>query len=252
MCWIFSISIPNLQEGDQAPCIPVYGRSLLPHCHFDLEDSDYISRICCNPELRGPLDPYTRVIEFNTIGLSLPSTRYQRYRVMRGFYVHQWESKHFKTGMCILGLLHRCFSVLNPTSKLYSFNWKCEDTGGSPFRCLTPCGTILPGKKVEVRVEAYTVNSLYGMVLTFVSLFHSVSCFTSFFQPCPLFFQIISVLYLLKQAFAICDVVMSLCVCVCAGPFWICSWTDGCGAVALELCDRNSITVHPLPVCGHN
>lgn len=154
LLFVFSFSIPNLQEGDQAPCIPVYGRSLLPHCHFDLEDSDYISRICCNPELRGPLDPNTRVIEFNTIGLSSPSTRYQRCRMIRGFYVHQWGSKHFKAWMCVLGLLHRCFSVLNPTSKLYSFKWKCEDTGGSPFRCLTPCGTILPGKKVEVRVEA--------------------------------------------------------------------------------------------------
>ncbi|KAM7396206.1 hypothetical protein PAMP_019263 [Pampus punctatissimus] len=110
-------SVPNLQDGDQAPCISLCGRSLLPHCHFDLEDSDYISGNRRNPEFMDPLDPNVRVIEFNAVGFSAPTKR--------------------------------CFSVVNPTSKTYSFKWRCEDTGGSPFHCLTPCGTILPGKKVE-------------------------------------------------------------------------------------------------------
>lgn len=73
MC--ISCRIPNLQDGDQAPCILVCGRSLLPHCHFDLEESDYISGNRRNPEFRGSLDPNTRVIEFNVVGISAPITR---------------------------------------------------------------------------------------------------------------------------------------------------------------------------------
>lgn len=53
--------------------------------------------------------------------------------------------------LCILDLLCRRFTVLNPTSKLYPFQWICEDRENSQFCCLTPSGTIQPGKKVEVR-----------------------------------------------------------------------------------------------------
>ncbi|TDH09205.1 hypothetical protein EPR50_G00084380 [Perca flavescens] len=136
-------SIPNLQDGDQAPCVSVYGCSLLPHCHFGLEDSDYISGNRRNPEFRRPVDPNTRVIEFNSVGLSVPSTR--------------------------------CFSLVNPTSKPYSFKWRCEDTGGSPFCCLNPYGTILPGKKVEVCFEYVAqqldaVESFWSFVIETLSL----------------------------------------------------------------------------------
>ena len=86
--------------------------------------------------------------------------------------------------MCALGFPHRRFSVLNPTSKAYSFKWRCKDTGGSQFCCLTPCGTIMPGKKVEVRMETQTVKSLHMVVLSYyISLPKSFSefvvCFTS-------------------------------------------------------------------------
>ncbi|KAM9854716.1 hydrocephalus-inducing protein homolog [Aulostomus maculatus] len=114
-------SIPNMQDGDQAPCISVCGQSLLPKYHFDLEDSDYISANRCNLEFRGPLDPNTRVIEVNAICLTAPTTRR--------------------------------FCVMNPTREAYYFKWRCEDTGYSPFSCLTPCGTIPPGEKVEVSFE---------------------------------------------------------------------------------------------------
>ncbi|KAM8849594.1 hydrocephalus-inducing protein homolog isoform 2-T2 [Spinachia spinachia] len=113
--------IPNLQDGDEAPCVSVSGRSLLPHCHFQMDDSDYISGNRRNPDFRGALDPNTRVIEFSSVGLSVPSKR--------------------------------CFSVVNPTNKPYAFKWRCGDTGGSPFCCLTPRGTILPGKRAEVCFE---------------------------------------------------------------------------------------------------
>ncbi|XP_035521672.1 hydrocephalus-inducing protein homolog [Morone saxatilis] len=136
-------SIPNLQDGDQAPCILVCGRSLLPYCHFDLDDSDYISRIHSNPEFTSHLDPNTRVIEFSAVGFAVPSTR--------------------------------CFSVWNPTSKPFSFKWRCEDTGGRPFCCLTPCGTIQPGKKVEVCFEYAAeqldaVKSFWSFVIETLSL----------------------------------------------------------------------------------
>ncbi|XP_030613884.1 hydrocephalus-inducing protein homolog isoform X2 [Archocentrus centrarchus] len=120
-------SIQNLQDGEQAPCILVCGRSLLPQFHFDLEDSDYISGNRRNPEFGGSLDPNTRVLEIHAIGVSVPSTR--------------------------------SFSVVNPTSKPCSFRWRCDDKGGSQFRCLTPSGTILPGKTAEVCFE-YVADQL--------------------------------------------------------------------------------------------
>ncbi|XP_073328914.1 hydrocephalus-inducing protein homolog [Pagrus major] len=149
-------SIPNLQDGNAAPCVLVCGRSLLPHCHFDLEDSDYINGIRCNSEFRGPLDANTRVIEFGAVGLSVPSTRR--------------------------------FSVLNPTSKAYSFKWRCEDTGGSPFCCLTPCDTILPGKKVEVCFEYVAeqmdaVESFWSFVIETLSLSFPFLCVGTTREP---------------------------------------------------------------------
>ncbi|XP_039456431.1 hydrocephalus-inducing protein homolog [Oreochromis aureus] len=114
-------SIQNLQDGEQAPCISVCGRSLLPQFHFDLEDSDYISGNRRNSEFSGPLDPNTRILEIHAIGLSVPSTR--------------------------------SFSVVNPTSKPYSFKWRCEDKSRSHFHCLVPSGVIPPGNKAEVCFE---------------------------------------------------------------------------------------------------
>ncbi|XP_025999986.1 hydrocephalus-inducing protein-like isoform X2 [Astatotilapia calliptera] len=114
-------SIQNLQDGEQVPCISVCGRSLLPQFHFDLEDSDYISGNRRNSEFSGPLDPNTRILEIHAIGLSVPSTR--------------------------------SFSVVNPTSKPYSFKWRCEDKSRSHFHCLVPSGVIPPGNKAEVCFE---------------------------------------------------------------------------------------------------
>uniref|UniRef100_A0A3P8U8F5 HYDIN axonemal central pair apparatus protein n=1 Tax=Amphiprion percula TaxID=161767 RepID=A0A3P8U8F5_AMPPE len=133
-------SIPNLQDGVEAPSISVCGRSLLPHCHFDLEDSDYIRGNRRNPEFRSCLDPNTRVLELNAIGVSAPTT-----------------------------------SVVNPTSKSYSFQWRCEDTAGSPFDCLTPCGTIQSGKKVEMCFEYVAeqldvVESFWSFVIESLSV----------------------------------------------------------------------------------
>ncbi|XP_033116735.1 hydrocephalus-inducing protein homolog isoform X2 [Anneissia japonica] len=122
--------IPNLEPGKQGPVIAVHGKSVMPYCHFELEDSDYITSARRNPELRGPggappgatLDPNTRVIEFNSTGVNVKNPR--------NFY------------------------IVNPTSQGYSFLWTCEDEPDPKepdvFHCLIPNGYINPGKKFEI------------------------------------------------------------------------------------------------------
>ncbi|XP_023811732.1 hydrocephalus-inducing protein homolog isoform X1 [Oryzias latipes] len=134
-------SIPNLEDGNTAPCIPVYGCSLLPYCHIDMEDSDYLSRR--RPDLQDPINPNTKVLEFKAVGLLAASTR--------------------------------CFSVLNTTSEVYSFKWRCEDTELGPFSCLTPSGSIQPGGKVEMCFDYFPeqqdpVESFWSFLVESLSL----------------------------------------------------------------------------------
>ena len=76
--------IANLEKTQQGPVIGLKGKSLMPYCHFELEDSDYITSARRNPEMRGPagappgttLDPNTRVIEFETTGVSVKATKW--------------------------------------------------------------------------------------------------------------------------------------------------------------------------------
>ncbi|NXW03107.1 HYDIN protein, partial [Fregetta grallaria] len=122
-------SIPNLKPNQKGPEVVVKGRSLMPNCHFELEDSDYITAKRRNPELQGPkgatLDLNTRVIEFAAIG--------------------------------VCGRNSRTFMVMNPTSSAYSFQWTCQDSEAPPeqvaFFCLTERGQIQPGKKAEMKFE---------------------------------------------------------------------------------------------------
>ncbi len=102
----------------------------MPYCHFELEDSDYITGARRNPELCGPggappgatLDPNTRVIEFTSIGVNLKNKRH--------------------------------FYIVNPTNAAYTYLWTCEDVGDSKkneaFTCLTPKGHVTSGKKSQV------------------------------------------------------------------------------------------------------
>ncbi|XP_078257666.1 hydrocephalus-inducing protein homolog [Rhinoraja longicauda] len=125
--------IPNLKTALQGPKIAVTSRSLLPYCHFELEDSDYISSNRRNPELSGPLgthpgvtlDLNTRVIEFQAVGLNTVNKRY--------------------------------FYIMNPTNMDYSFHWTYEsppDVRTEPaFRLLTEKGYIPAGRKTEVAFE---------------------------------------------------------------------------------------------------
>ncbi|XP_059507551.1 hydrocephalus-inducing protein homolog [Stegostoma tigrinum] len=126
-------SIPNLKEGLQGQMVAVKGRSLLPFCHFELEDSNYISGNRRNPELSGPggappgvtLDPNTRVIEFQAVGVNT--------------------------------INRRSFYILNPTNTDYSFQWVSESAPNvrvqPAFFCLTEKGYIAAGKKTEVSFQ---------------------------------------------------------------------------------------------------
>ena len=75
--------VANLEKSQQGPVVGLKGKSLMPYCHFELEDSDYITSARRNPEMRGPggappgttLDPNTRVIEFETTGVSVKATK---------------------------------------------------------------------------------------------------------------------------------------------------------------------------------
>jgi len=40
---LFLFSIPNLETGKAGPVVAVRGRSILPFCHFELEESDYLT-----------------------------------------------------------------------------------------------------------------------------------------------------------------------------------------------------------------
>ena len=79
----YLLSATNLQPETGGFSIPVHGRSLLPYCHFELEESDYVSGGRRNPELRGPrgahpgstLDPSTKVIEFKSCGIKVKNVK---------------------------------------------------------------------------------------------------------------------------------------------------------------------------------
>ena len=88
----------NNVSQQMGPVISVRGCSLLPFCHFELEDSDYLSanrRHVTEAADAKSLDPNTRVIEFRAVGRK--------------------------------SLANHKFSIVNPTNKEYAFQWICED-----------------------------------------------------------------------------------------------------------------------------
>ncbi|KAF0682818.1 Aste57867_25117 [Aphanomyces stellatus] len=105
--------------------IDVQGMSLRPVCHIDLEPSDYAGRRALNlvgpsGEL-GPLDPSVRVVEMESLGI--------RVRNTKRFY------------------------VINPTNISYEFVWLPEGNVNPCFRCATPKGLMLAGKRCEMVFE---------------------------------------------------------------------------------------------------
>lgn len=123
--------IPHLD----ASCSPLVrnlnGQVLRPWCHFDLPDSDYISGGQRDPSMPGPsgaiepLDPATKVLEFESLGVRVRNTKR--------------------------------FMVLNPTGLGYEFEWSpngpASASSSSPFRCATRRGTVGPGRQFEMVFE---------------------------------------------------------------------------------------------------
>ena len=128
--------IPNTEEDRLGHMIPIKGKGILPYCHFELEESSYLSGGRRNPELPGPngaaaglgLDPATKVVEFHSVGLSAtPLTRH--------------------------------FDLLNPTSVDYEFEWSREEQRDArhrldQFACVLNARATLPsGKRCTVAFE---------------------------------------------------------------------------------------------------
>ncbi|XP_072764383.1 hydrocephalus-inducing protein homolog [Anoplolepis gracilipes] len=122
--------IENLDPELSELIIPIAGRSLLPYCHFDVPESDYLSGDRRNTKLPGPIDYQsidgslpedTRVIELNVVGIG---------------------DTHIKK-----------FRMINPTSDDYHFAWKDRtrrvESEVPNFHCVFPEGIAERGKQVD-------------------------------------------------------------------------------------------------------
>jgi len=77
-----------LETGKLGPTVAVRGRSILPFCHFELEESDYLTSgrrridlLINNGSNQPPnafIDRQTRVIEFKTVGIGSTINRFVR------------------------------------------------------------------------------------------------------------------------------------------------------------------------------
>jgi len=63
--------------------VTVQGRAVMPYCHFELEESDYLTSGKRSATQRGPfgagvgtaLEPNTKVIEFHSCGVGVKDTK---------------------------------------------------------------------------------------------------------------------------------------------------------------------------------
>ncbi|XP_043251741.1 hydrocephalus-inducing protein-like [Colletes gigas] len=157
--------IENLDPKLPELTIPVAARSLLPYCHFDVQESDYITSGRRDPTRPGPLgrgieDPALwqniRVIEFKVVGVG---------------------ETHAKK-----------FHLINPTMDDYRFTWKDRTPHLadeiSNFHCTVPEGIAERGKQTDLAftflakdvgvfesfwlfsIERYNLESLFLVVAT--------------------------------------------------------------------------------------
>lgn len=127
-------NMTNLAAHTEPLVIRLLGCGLMPYCHFELENSDYLTGGRRNSELRAPgglktsVDSTSRVIEIFSCGVGVK--------------------------------VSKRFHIVNPTHAGYEFMWNCVD--GQPtnqLRCLTPRGHVAAGKKTEI-VFDFTSSSL--------------------------------------------------------------------------------------------
>ncbi|KXZ49496.1 hypothetical protein GPECTOR_21g722 [Gonium pectorale] len=126
--------IPHLDASCPPLARPLGGRVLRPWAHFELPDSDYVSGGRRSPDMPGPsgsiepLDPATRVLEVESLGVRVRNTKR--------------------------------FFVLNPTGIAYEFFWQPANKAqeGGPFTCVTRRGVVGGGRRFEMVFE-YTPNT---------------------------------------------------------------------------------------------
>ncbi|KAL5467034.1 hypothetical protein EMCRGX_G031201 [Ephydatia muelleri] len=124
---MFRCNVPHLDQSCRPLDLKVQGLSLMPYCHFELEENNYLTMR--QAETRGGLetrtgpaiDSATRVIEFHSRGIGVKN--------------------------------HKEFSIINPTASGYEFNWTPENSSIALFKCLTPRGYIAGGKKHDVAFD---------------------------------------------------------------------------------------------------
>jgi hydrocephalus-inducing protein len=154
------------------------GHVLRPWCHFELPESDYISRGRRRPDLPGPdgtmkpLDPATKVVEMESLGVRVLNTKR--------------------------------FYVLNPTGIGYDFTWApVNPEATSPFTCLTRKGTVSAGRRFEMVFEyvptADNVSEAFwtfripdqGIEVHFVLVGHVAEPRVTFDRPAVTFGQVL-------------------------------------------------------------
>eukprot|EP00966_Prymnesium_polylepis_P164582 3805029-Prymnesium_polylepis.1 len=78
---LLEVSCPNLAPGTSPPSITLAARSERPYCHMEMQQSDYLRAGRRSPDMPGPdgslgpLDPSTKVIEFESLGTKVRNTR---------------------------------------------------------------------------------------------------------------------------------------------------------------------------------
>lgn len=119
---ILSANIQNLSPDLQPLILEVKGVADRPIIHFELPPSDYKDK---KAKDMTPIDKKYKIIEFESLGTNIKNTRR--------------------------------FMAVNPTSQGYEFEWEeiqDENKKEKPmFKCVTPKGVILSGKKYEMLFE---------------------------------------------------------------------------------------------------
>ena len=128
----YQLMFKSDQRSTSSPIVlPISGKSKRPVCHIDVQPSDYavIRRSANLPGPKGelgPLDPNIRVVEMASLGIRVRNTKR--------------------------------FFVVNPMNISYEFNWRPIGSPVASFRCASPSGLMLAGKKCEMVFE-FTPNS---------------------------------------------------------------------------------------------
>ena len=116
-------SIQNLCPGEEPLIIEMDGVSERPICHFELPISKFKEK---KEKAMSPIDSKYNIIEFESLGTNVKNVKR--------------------------------FMVVNPTSQGYEFEWfqdidESKAKEKAMFKCLTPKGVVLSGKKYEMVFE---------------------------------------------------------------------------------------------------